>query len=410
MCTRCKTVVNLEQLETRIMGKPQIYFANMGHGEAIAFEINGQWYLRDFGESNSKRVADTQCNINKIYAQNCPNCPISDFISASPKWDVIVSHSHKDHVCGFEKLFEDKKSKIFRNAFIPSQYSLGDCADKTCFLQYIEANLHIYCFAKTYKYRKSAEFFLTMPIIMDYLAEQTHYLYIGCSDTSFPGTVFAPGKNLVQDDGRNGYNINNALKNYYAKYNNENINDFRNTAEEIFQILSPYLIQYDIHINKDNQNDCKKICEKIEKLKKRHAKTSFDVRLLQRDVKGSIDDRSLVFDIFFQYEDAVNVLFLGDNSDASINRISVNFKEYYDYIKASHHGSRGGRALKKIYSAGSKTKTTICCCGLGHRSGEVNSEYYDISQKVLWTEKKDYWNDPLQCDLKKCKIEPQDLN
>lgn len=402
--------MNLEQLETRIMGKPQIYFANMGHGEAIAFEVNGQWYLRDFGESSSSRIGNNQCNTEKIIAQGCSTCRFPQFISAAPKWDVIVSHFHSDHVCGFEKLFKSQKSKIFRNAFMPALYSLGDYADKTCFLQYIEANLHICCFAKTYKYRQSAEFFLTMPIIMDYLAEQTHYLYVGCLESPFPGTVFAPGKNFIHDDGRNGYNINNSLKNYYAKYNNENINDFRNAAEKIFNILSPYIIQSDIHINKDNQSDCKKICGEIEKLKRKYPQSSFNVRLLQRDVKGSIDDRSLVFDITCLGDEAVNVLFLGDNSDASINRMSVNFKEYYDYIKASHHGSRGGRALKKIYSAGSKIKTTICCCGLGHRSGKVNSEYYDISQKVLWTEKKGCWNDPLQCDLKKCEIEPQDLN
>ena len=42
-------------LSRAVMGKPEIYFAKMGHGEAIAFELNGQWYLRDFGESSSLR-------------------------------------------------------------------------------------------------------------------------------------------------------------------------------------------------------------------------------------------------------------------------------------------------------------------------------------------------------------------
>lgn len=399
------------------MGKPEIYFANMGHGEAIAFKLNGQWYLRDFGESSSLREESTQCNIGKILnSEVCHNCEIKGFIRPEKKWDVIVSHFHDDHVRGFERLFDiENSSKIFGNAFLPAQYLSNNKSDKKCFLLYMEANLHIFCFAKQRGYRNNARSFFTIPVIMNALADRVRYLSSNNRNDAFPGTIYCPTDTLALDDLANGYDIEKSLEDYYgSNSNNSNsVDDFRRTANEIYCIMEKYISNdegTDIGSAKD---DHRSIVDKIKKLSKKYSSLSKDVRMLQKVVKGSIDDRSLVFDVSFPSDTMIDVLFLGDNSDSSLRKLFSNFKKrHYDYIKADHHGSRGGKILKKLFdvrSPESKVATTVCCCGKGHRSGMVNPEYNDLSNKVLWTEKKDKWTDSFHNVFGQCRIMPNDL-
>ena len=398
------------------MGKPQIYFANMGHGEAIAFELNGQWYLRDFGESSSLRKESTQCNIGKILnSKVCHNCEIKGFIRPEKKWDVIVSHFHDDHVRGFERLFDiENSSKIFGNAFLPAQYLSNNKSDKKCFLLYMEANLHIFCFAKQRGYRNNARSFFTIPVIMNALADRVQYLSSNNRNNAFPGTIYCPTDTLALDDLANGYDIEKSLEDYYGSnsYNSNSVDDFRRTANELYCIMEKYILNDAGTDVGSTKKDYKIIVDKIKKLSERHKKSSRDVRTLQNAVKGSIDDRSLVFDTVFPSDTKIDVLFLGDNNDTSLRRLVGSFKEHYDYIKADHHGSRGGKVLKKFFdsrSPESKVTTTVCCCGKGHRSGEVNSEYYDMSKNVLLTEKKDSWKQSFHREIKQCRIMPDNL-
>ncbi|MBP5530812.1 MAG: hypothetical protein J6Y54_02105 [Lentisphaeria bacterium] len=408
--------MDIAKVVRAMMGKPEIYFANMGHGEAIAFEINGQWYLRDFGESSSKRDDEKQCCVNKILTSCCSQeCIFNKLISQNIKCDVIVSHCHSDHICGFERLFNERRSKIFRNAFMPIQYLQKNIIDQKCFLHYIEANLHIFCFAKQRKYRSNAQAFLTMPLIMSTLADRVHYLYSDSRNCAFPGTVYCPTGGLALDDLSNGYDIEKNLGDYYRLNSIKDTSSerFRNTASEIYEIIKKY-IDNDTKTNVEESapKDYKSILHKINELKKESSAKSRNVRILQYFVKGSIDDRSLVFDVAFPGSTEINVLFLGDNNDTSLRRLIRNFKKHYDFIKADHHGSRGGKVLKNFFdisSSGSKVITTVCCCGAGHRSGTVNPEYNDMSKRVLWTEKKPTWNNFSSHEVGNCKISPHDL-
>ena len=75
--------MNMKDISGAVMGKPEIYFANMGHGEAIAFELNGQWYLRDFGEYSHRKNILTSCHVETVLDRKCADCVFSNFSNAT---------------------------------------------------------------------------------------------------------------------------------------------------------------------------------------------------------------------------------------------------------------------------------------------------------------------------------------
>ena len=222
---------------------------------------------------------------------------------------------------------------------------------------------------------------------------------------------------------------------------------FTKVQGEISSILRHYLLLDSDNNNRNAKTDYDDVIKKMLDLAERTSKiggcfnrqTLVDEYLtLVNVLSRNVDDASLVFDVTFECEAectseccndnngkigtpcrecndapanckcpscpsallasssmtcnfAVTWLFLGDNHDSSVHALFASgpfLRQNYDFIKAAHHGSRGGQALK---ASGKKANCVVCCCGNGHYCNAVQKEYAEISRCVVMTALKDRW-------------------
>ena len=375
--------MNVKGAKLAFMGKPQIYFANMGHGEAIAFEVNGQWYLRDFGEYTSK-VSGLRCSVAKLLEDSdTSKCIFKDLTKSQgdKRWNAILSHAHCDHFSGFEELFdkaikqERLPEKIFKNAYLPLV-----CKGNKDYLNYsclIEGNVLLASFFKQKEKKGNAYTFLKSDIIMAALSDNIIY----CSSETPPpapfNAVYCPIKSISSDAYAELFDIQRMLDDFYERYfQNENERAaIKSNVQKIQKILEKYHWHGEKSILNVSFEDAKKDIDAIDDAisnVKKYTKNDFKWGKLPQYIKNILDDCSLVFDVHLT--DESKWLFLGDNNDP-ILRAALPRNIQYNGIKTSHHGTRGGQVLKQKNIT---ANTLIACVSREHEKFcAIEKEYCD---------------------------------
>ena len=480
----------------RCCKKGDVWIANMGHGETIVFQKNGEYFLRDFGESSENRAIG--CSVGKILADSAPSvkmqcsddksvCPLKSacvfrmlphngHVENGPKWNAILSHAHSDHFNGFMKLFESQKTgqggrqrNIFEEVYLPCFCSKQEDFEK--YSKYVEAALISYCFfdnfnstdakaqldKQAYAGKEEASVFLTYEIVMSGLSSQVTHLSAAHSspEQGFAQDIYLPIRDAINDAAFLNSGIEPYVERFWQALSDSNLDlDGNDSVEAIFvgprneisSILQHYLLLDSGNNSRNKRTDYDNVMNMVSVLATRTSQIRgrFDQQKLTdayltlvNVLSRNIDDASLVFDVTFECEAEctseccndnngkigtpcrecddptkcnspscplallasssetrqfpVNWLFLGDNHDSIIRTLFANgpfLRQNYDFIKAAHHGSRGGQALKAI---GEKSNCVVCCCGNGHRSNAVQIEYAEISKCVVLTALKDRW-------------------
>ena len=370
--------MDIVKIARAMMGKPKIYFANMGHGEAIAFEFKGQWYLRDFGEYTAKYVG-VRCTVKKLLMPSeGSKCVFKNVFDEKNKANAIVSHSHRDHISGFEKLFNDAlkkdlaQKKLFKSAYLPLVCKgNSDTLNYSCL---VEGNVLLASFLKNSKNKDRSLLFLKSDIIMAALSENIVY----CSaELPPPGPfkmVYCPLRSIASDNYERLFDIQKQINSFYERYfpNEDKRAAIKDNVRKIQAILEKYHKGVDRTAaidTKDAKEDLNSIDGILEQNRK-YREEDFKFGKLPNKIKNILDDSSLAFDICFSENS--RWLFLGDNNDPVL-RAALPENVKYDGIKTSHHGTRGAKVLneKNITS-----EFMIACAGQGNDAFRPIEEEY----------------------------------
>lgn len=375
--------MNVKGAKLAVMEKPHIYFANMGHGEAIAFEINGQWYLRDFGEYTKRENIHTACHVETILSGGCSRCIFTQFKNATGenRWNAILSHAHRDHFSGFKSLYNQNQKngitkKVFKKAYLPNLYqnkaSLHELADE------IKSCVIIRTFSKNSLERENAGNFLIYHSVMAALADE---IVFADSNTSIGGAspnFFAPlAKQDYIEHNKNDNDLKIALEYFFTK--NKISDTLKSQIDEvtnnILGIIQKYYADKSIPPEKA-ADDYKQILNALDSITRGKNISLFTLPFWSNQ---DIDDNSLIFSI----GESEKWLFLGDTSDSALEKIlTVNkFKSQYYGIKAGHHGTRGGDTLRKFHI---NCEKSIICTGKGHYAlTSPQASYKEISKQCI---------------------------
>lgn len=370
--------MSTKDISRAIMGKPQIYFANMGHGEAIAFELNGQWYLRDFGEYSEKSAAD-RCSVKKLLQQSDQSkCVFQTLLAGKTLWNAIVSHSHRDHISGFEKLFDhiletnSLSKKIFKYSYLPRVCKgNGDKLNYSCL---IGGNVLLASFLKNEENRKRSLLFLKSDIIMAALSD---YIVYCSSELPVPypfKTVYCPLRSIAADSYERLFDIQIQINKFYEKYfpNKNEREGLGANVQKIQAILEKYH-KAEGRTIPVYPEDAKKDLDSIDHIldeNRKYIKDDFKFGKLPRKIKSILDDSSLAFDINLTENSCW--LFLGDNNNPVL-RGTLHDNAEYDGIKTSHHGTRGASVLNE---KNIKSKFLIACAGRENKAFKpISAEY-----------------------------------
>ena len=379
------SLIKIAKFSRTVMGKPQIYFANMGHGEAIAFELNGQWYLRDFGEYSGKPSTEARCYVKKLLQRSDQSkCVFQTLLSGKTHWNAIVSHSHRDHFSGFEKIFNNAlekghlPKKIFNTSYLPLVYiGNNDAANYSCL---VEGNVLLASFLLTdEEQNNSAMSFLKSDVIMAALSDKLIYCSSKLPTPKPFNAVYCPLTSASSDSYERLLEIQLFLDQFYDEYfSTENDRaSVRENVKKIQEILGKYHKTSNGVISvsfEDAKSDIESIDKAIETNKK-YTKKNFNFEKLPQNIKNILDDCSLAFDVYLAEKS--KWLFLGDNNDAVLNvALPENIK--YDGVKTSHHGTRGARVLirKNI------TSDVLIAC-VGHENDKFNPIEDDYAKKGI---------------------------
>ena len=425
----------------RCCKKGDIQIADMGHGEAIVFKKQGLLWLRDFGESSGTRK--TGCSVAKILGQAAcgPKCPLHSGCFFKKigqdglKWNAVLSHPHEDHFVGFHRLYElyGGKKKIFETAYLSRLCSSPDQMHSLS--KKIEECLIIHCFTQPRGGRSSisnAFNFLVSEIVMSALSQQVVHLSATAKpERGFPGNVLFPINDIITDENVMGENRLERLVDDFWEHLPDTKSSFKSAADEISEILMKYCLS-DHDATGDEAGDYNQICQQLAKLKQDaqlHFSEGNNLSRLRNTTKVNIDDSSLIFTMELDpdlseanYPDCCNCtaappchlcekskkcdvptclfgnlyrsdknekntrrwLFLGDNNDPIIRSLYTvpRLHGEFHFIKAAHHGSRGGNVLKKM---GVKSNCVIFCYGDGCKCNDPEISYLEIANCVIFT-------------------------
>ena len=434
--------------------KGDVWIADMGHGEAIAFKKDSQYYLRDFGESSGTRKSG--CSVAKILSSSpChPECPFgADCVfktvrqRTDMKWNAILSHPHQDHFKGFHELYQINKTKgsdgkIFETAYLPKM--LHPSEEEIAILsRKIEACLLMICSASSRGRQDSpadAFNFLVYEIVMSALSKRVIHLSATVreseSEHKFPGDIFYPIKSVINDEIVLGKSKLESILTDLHRSNSfpDLMGKISSTAADVTKIILKYCSS-DHDSSGSEDFDYKQILHLVTGLKK-EIKKQFGFRKVSEDfiftqildeTRNSIDDSSLVFTVDLT-QDMVNYtdcafcaqvppcrrceddkecniptcpvglalckgksdgiirrwLFLGDNSDSAVKALYANPLLHVPchFIKAGHHGSRGGKALNEM---GVKSNCVVACYGDGGKCSDPQESYLKIANCIVLT-------------------------
>lgn len=371
------------------MGKPEIYFANMGHGEAIAFGLNGQWYLRDFGEYSHRKNILTSCHVETVLDRKCADCVFSNFSNATgrageedKRWIAILSHSHRDHFSGFKGLYERLKkisasTKIFKKAYLPDLYQ--DRAKLEELTDNVMSCVLIHAFSQNDIEKNEAKNFLIYHTVMAALSDELifcdHHRKEGNAGLNFYAPVNWTNRNHDSADKENDLRLE---LEHFRKNNNiseSQKNRIENATQGILKIIQKYYDNPRVDFSRAVE-DHKIILDLLKGIV--HTK-NINLFSLPFWNNRNIDDNSLIFSIG---EDE-RWLFLGDSTDDALKKIYAvnNFEKEYYGIKAGHHGTRGGETLREKHI---HCKKSIICTGKGHYAlNPPQPSYLEISDECF---------------------------
>jgi hypothetical protein len=300
-------VVILPQLS---MKKDLVLF-DVGHGECIL--ICSDWlkgFLIDCGAK---------------YPRNHLQVPflIEKFLPHNNSCGFVISHYHSDHYSLFQCF--NRPDRLFSNIYVPDMPTTGP-------------NGHV-----TYA-------------IMEFLAVAS---VINFRNYRILPDIFRKCKKRPIQR-KKGQFIHEAGLSFYVFWPDPSHKALKTAsiiqkAKMARQKIKPWIDKYRISIADEKGVSIEQFFDLLQELSLREVpepeerkQVEKTLRQLEGIFKKSADRLSLGFKTYNQAK-GEKFLFLGDLENAVLNRITITKGEFaYDFVKASHHGTRFGKSLRKL--------------------------------------------------------------
>ena len=410
----------------------------------------GECMFRYFMDTDNHGI--NRCAILSHYHED----HLSGFVQMinDTKYKGFFDIAYLPHQCA-KKDFDKYKNKIFKNI-------LMYCFSKDGYYYPHFSFSSLYGYSSHYDIRRNALSFLTHEVLMANLSKQIVHCSRINSSSNFPGTILIPIiSNTIDSEVlyNNEKKIDDLIS--YIK-NNKSMNDFLASVNEITKILEKYVTP-DTYTDTNNSSikDYNNIINMMEKLSFPQQEDILHLipkNVFREDMTKKYDDGGLSFSIDIsltrckknklyvkkcklctsttpcrechckneveciescplcnygaaissEAKDFQKWLFLGDHHSATLKVLYPDiFAQYFDCIKASHHGTRGGDLLKKMRV---KCRLVVCCCGPRQRCGTPQDDYAEISECMILTDENDSWITKPYCPKPTLKSKIKKLN